>query len=916
MDDSQARLSLGGEVGEAQRTGDVNARVWFHEQLGVRAVFVGQTPFYTYSLVADLEHRFCAAQLVEAGLASANEVCQAFEFSARTLSRVRHQLRQGGIAALIPKTRGLSEETSAAKPLIGKLYQLGRSTYQIADTLGLAPRTIGRVLKELGIPRRLPGGADGARQARLFATDAADGLATVADGPVSPEVVSRNSDAPSALGPASASDESLAQSAQCASLLPPRSCACAQAIGSTAALCPVENASQPLPTEQIPTATVAANESVVANEPLAADVALSLARIELSWPVTALVSPDVASRASRVVATSIPYAPPLERLLTTLGLVEEAPVEFQAAENVPHAGVLLGLALLGNTHLLSEARTVYGALKNSWYGLRSLLFTLVAMALLRIKRPEQLKHHDPVGLGCVLGLPRAAEVKTLRRKLDEISTRRLAVEFHRRLAKRRAEDHADELATLYIDGHVRTYHGQHRISKTYVSRLKSVHRGETDFWVHLPAGQPLLVIHNPPQSSFREVLTQEVLPEIRRVVGERRVRVIFDREGWCRELFGELLRQGFDFTTYRKGPCPPLADDQFRTVAHDGSGGERVTYELAESVFEQAGWPTLRLVAVKKKNGEQTQIVSSGRTTWAKFGQPVVADYVEASAAATAWWMFGRWTQENWFKYMDEQFALDVLVEYGVEAADEEQQVVNPRWRELDRQTAAARNQLQRAQAKYAQTALRISAAATPNTTTPNTTTSNAATPNETTPNEATPSTTTSPRRNATPPECGLASVPCGECLSCQLVREAAASATCQAELERLRAVRRETPKRIRLGDATDRDLVTLSFDRKLFTDTVKICAYEIETRLCRLLSDEFGRSEQEGRSLIRELLATPGDVRVNGHELAIHLEQRSAPRYTLGLQGLCERLNATSPTLPETAYRLRFHVKPRPVGE
>ena len=59
------------------------------------------------------------------------------------------------------------------------------------------------------------------------------------------------------------------------------------------------------------------------------------------------------------------------------------------------------------------------------------------------------------------------------------------------------------------------------------------------------------------ESSFREVLTQEVLPEVRRVVGKRRVRVLFDREGWCRELFHELLRQGFDFTTYRTGPDAP-----------------------------------------------------------------------------------------------------------------------------------------------------------------------------------------------------------------------------------------------------------------------------------------------------------------------------------------------------------------------
>ena len=62
-----------------------------------------------------------------------------------------------------------------------------------------------------------------------------------------------------------------------------------------------------------------------------------------------------------------------------MGLIEEAPVSFASAEAVPQAGVLLGLALLGETHLVEEARAVYGRLKNGWYGLRSLLSTLIAM---------------------------------------------------------------------------------------------------------------------------------------------------------------------------------------------------------------------------------------------------------------------------------------------------------------------------------------------------------------------------------------------------------------------------------------------------------------------------------------------------------------------------------------------------------
>ena len=135
-----------------------------------------------------------------------------------------------------------------------------------------------------------------------------------------------------------------------------------------------------------------------------------------------------------VEATSIAYASPADQLATVLGLMEEAPVEFAPARHVPVAGVLLGLALLSTTGLLEEARGVHGRLKNSWYGLRATIWTLFSMALLRITRPEQLKGADPAGLGRVLGLPRAPEVKTIRRKLKELARRAKAAVFHRRLA--------------------------------------------------------------------------------------------------------------------------------------------------------------------------------------------------------------------------------------------------------------------------------------------------------------------------------------------------------------------------------------------------------------------------------------------------------------------------------------------------
>ena len=47
--------------------------------------------------------------------------------------------------------------------------------------------------------------------------------------------------------------------------------------------------------------------------------------------------------------------------------------------------------------------------------------------------------------------------------------------------------------------------------------------------------------------------------------------------------------------------------------------------------------------------------------------------------------LFSCWSQENFFKYMSEEFNLDALAVRGLELQDPEARVVNPLWRALDR---------------------------------------------------------------------------------------------------------------------------------------------------------------------------------------------------------------------------------------
>ena len=120
-----------------------------------------------------------------------------------------------------------------------------------------------------------------------------------------------------------------------------------------------------------------------------------------------------------------PVARDAERALARFGLLGEgaAPV-FTPGARYPLAGLLLALPALEGTGLLECARATYGRVRNGFYGLEVMLVVLVFLALLREPRAEGATRVSPAALGRVLGLDRAPEVKTIRRKLAELAARR------------------------------------------------------------------------------------------------------------------------------------------------------------------------------------------------------------------------------------------------------------------------------------------------------------------------------------------------------------------------------------------------------------------------------------------------------------------------------------------------------------
>ena len=88
-------------------------------------------------------------------------------------------------------------------------------------------------------------------------------------------------------------------------------------------------------------------------------------------------------------------------------------------------------------------------------------------------------------------------------------------------------------------------------------------------------------------------------------------------------------------------------------------------------------------------------------------------------------------------------------------------------------------------------------------------------------------------------------------------------------------------PNASRSETSNEQAVVKLATERKHLTDMIKMVAYQAESDPLALLRPHYARADQEGRTLLHELFATAGDIRVSGSELHITLALLSSPHRT-----------------------------------
>src|SRR5450759_1287541 len=776
----------------------INPLLWFDDCDGYRVVFCRHEILYRVALDDSAHLALVAVTLRLSELATQVDIAKAFGHAVATQRRWETRYGQHGSPGLQAKTpTGRHAKLDRGQQaFVERWFQQGVSNHEMARRLAVSETTIRRTLQKAGLRRQTRPAAE----------------LPLGDAPASAE--------------------------------PPTTPT--PALRAAAASEPAETAVGPA--QDLPPQATLANPGVAAATPCptaAAPAAAALAAGNTPANVFTLDC-DPADRSG-------------DRALARLGFLQDAAPLFGDHQELPRAGVLLAVPALQAHGGLEVFRRLYASLGPAFYGLRTTVLSLVLMALLRIKRPENLKEYSPEQLGCLLGLDRMAEVKTLRRKLTLLAQQRKGRELMNELARLRLSQDDDRLAFLYVDGHIREYSGKADLAKAKKAQRSVATCAATDTWLHDAEGEPLLVVASEMNAGLTQVLEAIVAEAKTLAPAGRRLTVLFDRGGWSPRRFARLSALGVDVITYRKGKRRQLPRSQF-SEHKGGEDGQEKTYWLCDQPRVRVG----RLRPRRKKRrpaGESEYLWLRQLTVLREDGRQtvIVTNRTDLTAVEVVRRLFRRWRQENYFKYMEAEFALDALVEYGVEDVSEEMTRPNPERKRVGKARQQARAEVLRLQA---QLGAEVEA-------------------------------------NEEQQRPSMRGFKIAQASLRQQLEEAQLRERALAEQQR------RLPRRV-----SAKGTKTLKKEKKLIVDAIKIMAYQCETALLERLRPHYLRAGDEGRTLLHAAFQSSARMEVTETELRITLAAQSSAHRSEALAKLCRELDAEGVCYPGSGLRVRLAVE------
>ena len=550
-----------------------------------------------------------------------------------------------------------------------------------------------------------------------------------------------------------------------------------------------------------------------------------------------------------------------------------ANAEFKEHEALCGAGLLFLLPALLAQGLL-KTKEVYYIPQNHYYGLESVMLTLAFMALARIKNPEQLKQCKPGEIGKIIGLDRIPEVRCLREKIKFLSDQQQAQNLNHLLVDHWYSHPSENASFLYIDGHVRIYYGyEANLPAKFIARQKLCLSATTEYWVNDAAGLPVMMVAGELTEKLQHAIEQYIIPELQKTILLPSPRLaiskekmddnhaqpdtaspvctlVFDREAYEPAFFERLWKQyQIAILTYRKN-----VKDQWPEQSFKASEVKVLEQTITMQICEQE--TVLNGVSFR----EIRRLTDSGHQT------AIVTNNTIISRETAAGSMFGRWSQENFFRYMIIDYDFDKMIGYGTETIDENREVINPLYRRMRHTLKKEREKTARVKAKLFPLAEQSI-------------------------------------------EALLQEIPGLNAKQAALLEQIEKHQLTENNLEDQLS---KIPARIKLKDMPDQMRYNkLKNESKMLMNILKMICYRAETSVANELATYLPGGKDEKRMLVKQIMENNADLLPDyeNKTLTVVLHSLSAPRFNNAAVKLAELLTHTETIFPGTNLLMKFKI-------
>jgi hypothetical protein len=331
-----------------------------------------------------------------------------------------------------------------------------------------------------------------------------------------------------------------------------------------------------------------------------------------------------------------------------------------------YAGSLMLYAALARLDVWNIVRKLGADLvPGRWFGWADTLAMIVLCFALRFRSIEDFKNGRRRDLGVLIGKAEGPSVLSLRAKIKALTESIDPIAVSQELFRQYLTLEPVWEGMYYIDGHFCPYYGGQPTPRGWDSKRRLAVPGHTDVYVHDARGRALFFFSQPLNDSLARALPAAV-EQIRRAHGAGRFTLVFDRGGYSGKAFRFLEEQGIGFITYLKGRKSQRRhpEKQFRSSWFSFEG-QRHVYRVFEKKTRISRAGAIRTVIFIGNEGHQVPVL----TNLAASAQP----------AKVVHCLRLRWRQENDFKYLRENYAIDQIIQYGADEETQDRFISNPR---------------------------------------------------------------------------------------------------------------------------------------------------------------------------------------------------------------------------------------------